>query len=203
MDPGSLSLSELIALCSDTRHRDLLDAFVQQLQAPVAGVVSRTLRRQGVHDPETVKDLCQQVFLKLLGSKFNLKDRSRGRTDGEILGLIRATAANLVVDAIRASRPTAPIDQIADISWTDRIEERVLVQEVDTALKKLLGTATAARDYRIFWFYHRDRMTAREISLLPGICLSVKGVESVIFRLTTEVKAVLTEPKGIPAKGAF
>jgi RNA polymerase sigma-70 factor, ECF subfamily len=40
----------------------------------------------------------------------------------------------------------------------------------------------------IFWLYYRDGLTARAIAQLPGIRLSVKGVESTIHRLTRRVR---------------
>lgn len=203
MDEASISLSELIDQCADTARRDLLDTLVGRLQPLIVGVVSCTLRRYNVCDSERVKDLTQDAFLKILRSKFNLRGRTRGRTEAEILGLIRLTTANLVLDALRASKQLVPIADGLEIPQHDNLDLKVLVLDVDAVLKKLLTGPNAARDYQIFWFYHRDRMTAREISLLPGLNLTVKGVESVVFRLTAEVKEAFIDEKGIFAKGTF
>jgi hypothetical protein len=204
LDLDSPSLSELIARSAGTTRTDVLDAVIRRLQPLVAGVVGRTLRRHGVCDAELVKDLSQETFLKLLGDKFNLKERTRGRTEGEIFGLVKATTANLVLDAMRTFKPAVPIDDVVVVDDSNKkLETQVVVQEVDAILKGLLSPPNVARDYRIFWFYHRDRMTAREITLIPGMDLTVKGVESVVFRLTAEVKAAIARPKGISAKGAF
>jgi DNA-directed RNA polymerase specialized sigma24 family protein len=203
MEQDAGSLSELIAQCADMARRDLLDTLIGRLQPLVAGVVSRTLRRYGIHDAEWVKDLSQDVFLKILSPKFELEERTQDRTDAQILGLIKLTAANMVVDALRASKQFVSIEQGLEICQDENLEVKLLVQEVDATLKKLLTGPNATRDYRIFWFYHRDRMTAREISMLPGVGLTVKGVESLIFRVTADVKKALIDGKGISVKGAF
>jgi hypothetical protein len=36
----------------------------------------------------------------------------------------------------------------------------------------------------IFWFFYEQGYTAKEISFLPEIGLTVKGVEAVLLRLT-------------------
>jgi hypothetical protein len=40
----------------------------------------------------------------------------------------------------------------------------------------------------IFWFFYEQGYTAKEISLLPNVGLTVKGVEAVILRLTRYVR---------------
>lgn len=205
MNPeGPPTLAQLIAQCAGPSRAECLNALIERLQPVVAGVVSRTLRRHGRCDQELVRDLSQETFLKLMGDRFSLQRRAAGRSEGEIIGLVKTTTANLVLDALRAMRPAAQLEEvIVSDANNEKIEVAVLIQEVDATLKKLLTPASAARDYRIFWFYHRDRMTAKEIALLPGISLSTKGVESVVFRLTADVKAAIGGRKGIPAREAL
>jgi hypothetical protein len=49
----------------------------------------------------------------------------------------------------------------------------------------------------IFWFFYEQGYTAKEISLLPAVGLTVKGVEAALLRLTRHVreKLGLQEPK--------
>ena len=201
--PDELSLSDLLRRCGEPGRGEWIEALVKRLQPLVAGVVSRTLRRYGVLQAELVKDLSQDAFLKLLGPKFNLKERARGRSESEIVGLISVTVVNLVLDEVRKSRPCISIETYHEVPQESNADVQVLVNEVDAILKRLLVPPTVERDYRIFWLYHRNRMTAREISLLPGIHLTVKGVESVICRLTADLKQALIGSKGISSKGAF
>lgn len=194
-------LTALIAQCSGASSKEYLDALIRRLQPLVAGVATRTLLRHGRNDPEMVRDLCQETFIKLLGGQFNLRARAAGRSDGQIVSLIKTTTTNLVLDALRALKPDVSFDEVLmRDDYNEKMETAVLIREVDATLQSLLPPPTAKRDYRIFWFYHRHRMSAREIALLPGIGLSVKGVESVIFRLTADVKAAIGKRKGIHAK---
>ena|ERR1051326_2256524 len=199
MNLPDLSLSELIAHDRGAGRLDVLDEIVRRLQPLVAGIVSRALRSRGAGNVEMVKDLTQDAFLKIFSPKFKLRERALGRSDGEIRELIRVTTGNLVLDAIRKFRPLVPIDETPEVARDDHVEQKVLLHEVDTALKEIVVPPHADRDYRIFWFYHRDQMTAQQISLLPGMGLTVKGVESVIFRLTARVKQHLIGSKGISA----
>lgn len=199
MDLPELSLSELIAHNRAADRPEILDELVKRLQPAVVGIVARALRSYGACNSELVKDLTQDTFLKILSPKFKLKERALGRSDGEIRELIRVTTAHLVLDAIRKTRPVVPIEDSPEAPLHDNIEQKVLLQEIDAALKGILVPPNADRDYRIFWFHHRDQMTAQHISSLPGIGLTVKGVESVIFRLTAKVKEHLVGSKGISA----
>jgi RNA polymerase sigma-70 factor, ECF subfamily len=52
---------------------------------------------------------------------------------------------------------------------------------------------TKDRDRTIFWLYYRQGMTAKEITGLPGIGLSLKGVESALHRLVKLVRDHLVE----------
>jgi RNA polymerase sigma-70 factor (ECF subfamily) len=47
---------------------------------------------------------------------------------------------------------------------------------------------TFVRDHTVFWLYYRDGLTASEISRLPGLDLSLKGVESLLLRMARMVK---------------
>ena len=49
------------------------------------------------------------------------------------------------------------------------------------------------RDRRIFWLYYRAGLKPAVIARMPGIGLSVKGVESAVFRLTKLVRTVLVD----------
>jgi RNA polymerase sigma factor (sigma-70 family) len=203
IDPAE-PLSSLIARCADRGRRDLLDSLVARLQPRVAAVVARALRKYGVHDAEMVKDLCQDTFLKVLGSNFKLAERTRGRSDGEVLALVSVTAANLAVDALRSNKENVPLDKTPEVAKSDDMERRVLLRQVEDLLEEVLVPPNRERDRKIFWLYHRARMTAREIALLPEIGLGVKGVESALYRVTSDLRAALaSRAKGISAKGSF
>jgi RNA polymerase sigma-70 factor, ECF subfamily len=65
-------------------------------------------------------------------------------------------------------------------------------------INKLLGDAcppeTLERDRIVFWLYYRQGYTAGEIAGLPAVALTVKGVESLLYRLTAALRAQLNPP---------
>jgi hypothetical protein len=57
--------------------------------------------------------------------------------------------------------------------------------------KELAHEPNFGRDIAIFWFYYRWGLTAKEISEILSMGLTVKGVESVLLRLTRLVRSKL------------
>jgi DNA-directed RNA polymerase specialized sigma24 family protein len=73
------------------------------------------------------------------------------------------------------------------------IHRDILLKEVDDALCASLSGEGQVRDRTIFLLYYRYGLTASAIARLPSILLTVKGVESVIHRLTRLVRERLAE----------
>jgi RNA polymerase sigma-70 factor (ECF subfamily) len=61
-------------------------------------------------------------------------------------------------------------------------------EQILTRLKTLSSSPTYERDVAIFWLYYEQGYTAKEISLLPTVQLTVKGVESTLLRLTRFIR---------------
>jgi RNA polymerase sigma-70 factor (ECF subfamily) len=76
------------------------------------------------------------------------------------------------------------------------MERWILLQQIDECLAGRTAEATCSRDRAIFWLYYRDGLTAKAISELPEIGLSVKGVESTLLRLTRIVRTRLSAATG-------
>ena len=57
------------------------------------------------------------------------------------------------------------------------------------------GKDPLQRNREIFWLHYRAGLSARAIADLPEIGLTAKGVESVIMRVTKELRERLAEPK--------
>jgi DNA-directed RNA polymerase specialized sigma24 family protein len=70
-------------------------------------------------------------------------------------------------------------------------EIRALYARIARCLAKLKNEPNYERDRGMFWLYYAYGFTAKEISELPGIGLTIKGVESTLFRLVKFVRACL------------
>jgi hypothetical protein len=79
----------------------------------------------------------------------------------------------------------------------ERLEFLHKKKEIKGILETIASSPTYERDVAIFWFFYEQGYTAKEISLLPAVGLTVKGVEAVLFRLARHVreKFGLKEPQ--------
>jgi DNA-directed RNA polymerase specialized sigma24 family protein len=66
------------------------------------------------------------------------------------------------------------------------LERKILLERVE----KCLSTQDP-RSRRIFWLYHRQGLTPKVISALPGIGMGTGGVETAVYRLTGAVRECL------------
>src|SRR3954454_5988569 len=104
----------------------------------------------------------------------------------------------MALAAIEGNTVTAPLDGSETNSNTDRPtgltdpERALLVDRVDTCLRDMAPAETRDRDRKIFWLYYREGLTAKEIAGLPQISLTLKGVESTLYRLIQLVRTHLT-----------
>src|SRR2546430_4909619 len=90
------------------------------------------------------------------------------------------------------------LDDVASFNGASSDQE-ILLSQIDSALR------ADERDRTVFWLYYRHGFTAREISLIPAFRLSVKGVESLLYRLTATLKNTLRSKftEGKPKAKAF
>ena len=73
------------------------------------------------------------------------------------------------------------------------MERNLLLLEIDRLLEISGQNATGPRDRTVFWLYYQQGMTAGAIAALPGISLSVKGVESALHRMTALIRSHLRQ----------
>jgi hypothetical protein len=77
----------------------------------------------------------------------------------------------------------------------------VLIGQIARCIEDGSPEARSTRDATIFCLYYRHGLTAKAISRLPTIGLSVKGVESTLLRLTRMVRRKLNTRGGRMAAG--
>jgi len=76
------------------------------------------------------------------------------------------------------------------------MERAILIEEITQLLELCVAGPDQERNTRIFWLHYRSGLSARAIADLPGILLTTKGVESIILRITRELRTRMAEPKG-------
>jgi RNA polymerase sigma-70 factor (ECF subfamily) len=205
LDHRSSSAESLVVACLETRDESLWVEFVRRFQPLIATVVLKTARNYGELTPTLHDDLIQETYLKLCANDCRLLKNFRSRHPGAIFGFLKVVTANVVHDHFKASHaakrgghggPESLEEEQAiqaDVKEppgfnSSRIEQTILVQEIDRCLQRTISPAELSRCRRIFWLYYRCGLSARAIASLPDINLTTKGVESAIFRLSGLVR---------------
>lgn len=180
--------------------------FVRRFQPLIAGVIARRVYRySGHHSTRTlVDDLVQDTYLKLCANNFKALRDFNFLHENALCGFLKVVAMHVVEDHFRggrsqkrgSGREQEDLDRAggnppSNSGDSDRIERELLMDRINKCLREHAEEPHFVRDYAIFWLYYRQGLTARAISQLPGIGLSVKGVESTLLRLTKVVRAKL------------
>lgn len=196
MDYSELAPELLVSTCIGRSSSGAWEEFIRRFHPVIAGVVAKTAGRAGINDVVTVEDLVQEILLKICTDDCRLLRQFASRAPGSIFSYLKVIAINHVRDRFRSELTRkrhidSPIlDSLADGNvidsrWTvPRIEQTVLLTEVETGLEMVLAEPHKDRDRAIFFLYYQQGFTAPDIAALDGINLTVKGVESALARLT-------------------
>ena len=163
----------------------------------IASVIINTMRRWKQPAPSLVDDLIQTMYVKLFDNDKKALRSIKNEHENTIFGYLKVVSSNVVKDHFR--KPGNKVDEV-EVSdavlppGPDESERRELLDkkdEVKRILAKLPSSETRERDLAIFWFFYEHGYTAKEISLMPHLKLTVKGVEAVILRLKGHLRGEL------------
>lgn len=197
------SLDQLLELCLQSGQEALWTEFVRRSQPVIAGVVIKTIRCWTRPRPSLVDDLVQETYLKLCLNNFRALRQFVCRHENALCGFLKVVASNVVQDYFRGMYSRKRGSGITDIAFDcissvptaaypfAAVQHGPLLQTIDRCLANFSESPNFARDRAIFWLYYKNGLTAKEISVLPSINLSLKGVESTILRLTRFAKLKL------------
>jgi RNA polymerase sigma-70 factor (ECF subfamily) len=204
MDPQKLSAQELVQLCLDSQDEALWTEFVRRFQPLIARVVMKCVLRRNRQSISLVDDLVQDTYTKLcLNNRQALRDFDF-QHENAFFGFLKVVANHVVEDYFRGStsqkrgsgREEEDIEQVRSVTVTGHgsyhpLDRQILLREIEECLSEEAAEPNFKRDIVIFWLYYRQGLTAKAIASLPSIDLSVKGVESTLFRLTRIVRTKL------------
>lgn len=186
----------------------LWEDLIARLQPIFARTVYHIAAAWGTVNAEEVDDVVQEIFLKLGAARQDAILRANLTTETAAIAYLKVMAANAARDYFKAKHsgkrgfellsPGIRLDDLASRNGANADRE-ILLSQIDSALE------ADDRDRAVFWLYYRHGLTAREISLIPAFRLSVKGVESLIHRLTAMVKGAVGGKfsEGRPGAKAF
>jgi len=196
-----MSLEDLLRACAEVSDEEVWREFIARFGPLIGGVVLKTSRRWGESSAETISDLIQETYLKLCANRMRMLAEFESRHPEAFYGYIKVVTANVVNDYYRA-RYSQKRDASQEGSFQElaagiadpgfgspqQIERAALLAEVDAVLQDIAQGADAERDRAVFWLYYRQGMTAQSIAELPHMKLTAKGVESLIHRLTRQLR---------------
>jgi len=203
MAQDETSIRDLLHLCLSSDGEEQWREFVRRTQPLIASVIINTVRRWKTPAPSLVDDLIQDTFVKLFANEKKALRVAKNEHENTIFGYLKVIASNVVRDHFRQPANKADEIEISDAVFPpgprdrERLEFLQKKEQIKRILEMLSVSETYDRDVGIFWFFYEQGYTAKEISLLPAVGLTVKGVEAVLFRVARLVreKLELKEPK--------
>jgi RNA polymerase sigma-70 factor (ECF subfamily) len=174
--------------------------FIRRFHRAISISVMRVAKRWG--SMESAGDLVQDTYLKLCSDKCARLLAFASIHPELVEAYVRTIALNVANDFFKADRSwkrgRGEIVQLLDViepkaseagaGGAERIQREILLQQIDRWLAEARDRTGNSRDQLIFWLHYRQGMTAQSIASLPALGLTVKGVESVLHRLTRQVR---------------
>lgn len=190
MDFKGFSIRQLLDYCLATDNEAAWNEFFERIIPTAFGVVHKRVTRWGKRDPELIQDLFQETMLKLAE-----KDKAALRAfewfhENSIYGYVKVVASRVVADHFRKGDREVFLEDIPNTFSSTAFSEQEIFQNLqwDEVEQRLQSLRAAPKEKAIFRLYYRAGFTAKEISALPGINLSEKGVETVLARLKRQLR---------------
>jgi RNA polymerase sigma-70 factor (ECF subfamily) len=199
IDPAQISLYELLQKCLRTKKEELWTEFVRRSQPVIAAVIiNRTRTCAGRIDTSVVDDLVQNTYLKLFDNHCRALREFDCHHENALYGFLKVVASSVVQDHFRAwltrkrggGMYPIRLDDVtpSGMDIKGHLERQVMLCEIDGLLASRSDDTTLQRDCTIFWLHYQYGLTCRAIAQIACVGLTIKGVESTIFRLTRHVR---------------
>jgi RNA polymerase sigma-70 factor (ECF subfamily) len=211
-----MSAEDLIRACAESNDGAAWEEFVARFHRPVSLSIVRTAYLWGALPQQIVDDLVQETYLKLCADKCRLLRDFASEHPEAVAGYIKTIAINVAHDHFKSlyskkrgfGRAAESLDEIDPSSASGTVgspgamEREILLKQIDQCLGRCLDVSDPERDRLIFWLYYRQGLTAKDISALPGMGLTDKGVESAILRLTRLVRQEIVQLRPESSRGS-
>lgn len=201
----ALSPSELIEGCIKAQP-EARNEFVRRFHRNIARVLVKVAWRNDGCD-DNLEDLAQDVYVKIFADGARVLRSLRSCDEPSVAGLVQAIAYSVACDRFRDRKAqkrgggalVISLDQpeaqeVSKAEDSERFLRSILFAEIDKALGQVTSEPGGEEQRQAFWLYYRHGYTARDIAALPFIHLSAKGVESLLLRLTKELREKLCTP---------
>ncbi len=201
MDLRKLPALELLRICLTSGNEEAWAEFVRRFQPLIAAVAFKTSRRFHPPSPSLVDDLVHDTYVKIFEDNCKALREFNPHHENALFGFLRVIASNVTQDYWRRKlsekRGSGKGEEslgeneefLLKAKSPDRSEREVLRREIKQALEKLFPGPGHARDRAIFEFYYEQGYTAKEISELPMVRLTIKEVENLLLRIIRMIRS--------------
>lgn len=186
MSPEAGLISQLDQ-CLHTPTEVAWDRFIREIRPTLIASVRRVLART---EPATIEDLAQQALVRLVADDCAALRRFSGIHDRQLVGYLRVIATNIALDHLRQNRPVAPLDPNEPAPDTGQVFQRLLRRDIERHLAEC-AKKNPGRDLKVFWLYYQSGWPAERIAADEEFGLGIKGVESLLRRLTRCIRAAI------------
>jgi RNA polymerase sigma-70 factor, ECF subfamily len=195
---STLSSEGLVKACVGLDNEAAWAEFIRRFQPLIAKVAGRMTHRHSPQAPQHLSDdLIQETYLRLCADDYRLLRRFEFRHQESIFGFLKVVAASVVLDHFKADlaqkRDANQTDALSEHDPLDRpcpgsggcisMEDTITLRQIDDIICTHYTGDMLVRNRAIFWFYHRDGMTAQAIASIPWIGLTTKGVETTLRKM--------------------
>jgi RNA polymerase sigma-70 factor (ECF subfamily) len=208
-DESERDITAVVDACLRGDHPAAWEEFVGRTQRLIASTIIKVASAWGPPSKHVVDDLVQDVYLKLCKDEARILREFEAQHEGAIFGFLKVVAANTTRDHFKASSAakrqgdkvadSVDVADQADVPGTpstmSTADRELLIRDIDRILCQSLSPDTRDRDRLVFWLHYRTGLTAQAIAARRPIGLSVKGVESLLRRLTALVRSHVSAPQ--------
>lgn len=199
VNPSDIRLPGLFMECRKSSGRHSACGEFLALFRPAISKIARRVAAQYRAENET-EDLVQEIGLKLIAGDVTPIDTLPGDST-RFLAYMSVAATNAARDFFRSRNAakrgrsrTIPLDDaLTSILGRDcaGVDQSILLSQIEGHLPSDTKSQT------LFRLYYRQGFSAKEIASIPAVGLSLKGVESLIHRITVHLrKAIASTPLG-------
>ena len=200
-----LSNNELIRRCAYPAEN--WNRMWAEFEARFGGIIVlllyRGMTKPGVDGhtnefPETLQDLKQDVYIKLLKNNAEALRKFNGRNEKSIFAYLNIISKNIVLNYVKkqecARRSPRPVfshgssdsneyGPIGTNSTAEELEWQFLKEAIIASLRERWKGANLERDLRIFELYFFEGLYAGEILKKCPSNLSKSGIDTLIYRM--------------------
>lgn len=197
--PQQLVPADVVNACLETPSEAAWEDFVRCFQPDITATVAYVVRYYRYPDLSLIDDLIQETYLRFCRDGQRVLRTVRGWESNAIRAYLKQTAEWVARDHFRSStakkRGGGREDEVLEmdpVSGNTSPEDLALLAEIEQFLKE---NVKRPRDLAIYRMVRVQGFNAREVAELPNMGLTLKGVESCLFRIDDMLRRALISKK--------